>query len=151
MIKSMTIISVAKAIILDRDNHMLVLTRSSTHPTLAGHSDLPGGLIDKGEEPGRALVREISEETGLVVEFSDLKLVYSGTELHQESQSSYVRLLYIVKVDGSKPAIKLSFEHDASHWNPITELATIETEYIPFYAQAFKYLMKNQIIESIAT
>jgi len=145
--KGVTIITVSKAIVLDKNNKMLVLVRSSTHPTLAGHADLPGGLIDDGEEPGQALVREIQEETGLVVSFSDLKLVYSGTELHEASQASYVRLLYIVKLQDSEPKVTLSFEHDGSHWNPITELAKIETDYIPFYAQAFDYLINNQIIE----
>jgi len=30
--------------------------------------DLPGGALDPGESPGQAMVREMAEETGLVVE-----------------------------------------------------------------------------------
>ena len=146
----MKIFTVAKAVVLDADNQMLVLRRSKTHPMLAGLADLPGGMIDKGEEPGQALMREILEEIGLSIDFAGLGLVYSGTEVYEASQTVYVRLLYVVKLVGSTPAIKLSFEHDDAHWDPISELAKIETDYIPFYAQAFDYLIKNQIIESLA-
>jgi 8-oxo-dGTP pyrophosphatase MutT (NUDIX family) len=95
-------------------------------------------------------MREILEETGLSVDFAGLRLVYSGTEVYEASQTVYVRLLYVVKLDGSTPAVRLSFEHDSSYWDQISELANIETDYIQFYAQAFDYLIKNQIIESLA-
>jgi 8-oxo-dGTP diphosphatase len=146
--KNVQLVSVAKAIILDADNQMLVLRRSNTHPTLAEQSDLPGGIIDAGEEPGTALIREILEETGLVINFADLELVYTGTEVFG---SSYSRLLYVVKLTSAQPAIKLSFEHDQFMWHPVAELAEIEKDYIPFYAQAFDYLIKHKILDSYTT
>ena len=142
----MKITSVAKALLIDADNQMLVLRRSETHPTLAGQSDLPGGVIDRGEEPGEALIREIYEETGLSVDFFALKLVYSGTEFYK---SSYIRMLYVVRLDTSAPKVRLSFEHDQTKWLPISELAKIEKDYIPFYANAFDYLIKHQILETL--
>jgi len=142
------IISVSKAVVLDADNSILVLRRSPTHPTMAGQLDLPGGIIDPGEEPGEAVIREIQEETGLSVGFSDLQLVYSGAETYKESY--YVRLLYVVKLASRQPTIKLSFEHDLAKWHPLEKLASIEVDYIPYYAHAFDYLIKHQVFESLA-
>lgn len=144
----MEIITVAKAIVLSTDNQILILKRSSTHPTMAGYLDLPGGIINPGEEPGQALIREILEETKLVVDFSDLHLVYSGTGTY-EDKVSYVRFLYVVRLKTPKPTIELSFEHDEFYWQPLDKLASIENEYIPFYAEAFDYLIKNHILETL--
>jgi|SRR5665213_238406 len=140
--------SSAKAIILDDYNKMLVLTRSDTHPTQPLKPDLPGGLIEDGEEPRAALSREILEETGLVIDREALKLVYSATEAWEHS---YVNLLYVIRLSEKEPAIKLSFEHAAFSWQPLSELPTIEKDYLTYYQLAFDYLIRNQIIESIAT
>jgi 8-oxo-dGTP pyrophosphatase MutT (NUDIX family) len=55
-------VSIVKAIIV-KDFKFLVLVRSKD-----GRLDLPGGNLKKGEGVCQALLREISEETGLVVE-----------------------------------------------------------------------------------
>jgi len=138
--------SSAKAIILDGNNKMLVLTRSDTHPTRPLQPDLPGGVIGAGEEPGSALIREILEETGLVIDPVKLKLVYSATEVWDHS---YVNFLYVVRLSENEPQIKLSFEHSNFSWQAISELPTIEKDYISYYKAAFDYLIKNQIIESL--
>ncbi len=138
--------SSAKAIILDADAKMLVLTRSETHPKWPLQPDLPGGLIDTGEEPGEALIREIMEETGLSISPDQLNLVYTATEAWEHS---YVNLLYVIKLSDIEPDLKLSFEHSAFSWLPFSELPTIEKGYVAYYQHAFDYLTKNQIIESL--
>ena len=136
-------LGIDKAVVLDADKQMLVLRRSQTHPTLAGQPDLPGGEIEPHEEPGAAVIREILEETGLVIDPSSIELVYAGTDFWHDN---YVRMLYIVKLPSSKPPISLSFEHDQFQWRPVDELSEIEKDYIPFYARAFRYIQDNQIL-----
>ena len=53
----------AIAVMLDNDNRILMLWR---HRFVAGRWgwELPGGLVDDGEEPIQAVAREIEEETG---------------------------------------------------------------------------------------
>lgn len=140
----MKTVPIAKALILDADGHMLVLRRSQTHPTLAGHADLPGGLIEPGEEPGSAVAREILEETGLTIAPVDLVLSYAETEAHNDENR--VRLLYIVRLKEKQPNIAISWEHEAADWLPVSELAHIETEFHSFYHDALHYIREHDLL-----
>lgn len=86
----------AKALIRDGDGKILVLYRSATHPHLAHDIDLPGGEIDRGEMAVDGLVREIVEETTLVVELSNDDLVHSW----QSSFFGEQQLLFETRVTG---------------------------------------------------
>src|SRR3954452_5565380 len=49
---------------LERDDGRVLLLRQYHRDGLT----LPGGLLNRGEDPGRAVVREVREETRIVVE-----------------------------------------------------------------------------------
>ena len=136
---------VAKALVFDRDGNFLRLTRSSTHPYLAGMADLPGGTVEPGEEPGATIIREIHEETGFSVEFKDLEILYAVTAMINES--SFPTLLYAVHLHDSEPAVTLSAEHDAYKWEAIEKLVEVEPQIAPTYRHALEYLKKNKILE----
>ncbi len=59
---------VAKVIIINDDNHVLMLKRSDYVDKFAGEWDLPGGHIQVGEEFETGMKREVKEETGLTIE-----------------------------------------------------------------------------------
>ena len=59
---------VAKVIIINDDNHVLMLKRSDYMDKFAGEWDLPGGHIQVGEEFETGMKREVKEETGLTIE-----------------------------------------------------------------------------------
>lgn len=58
------------AVIRDRDGRVLLVRRG--HEPAAGLWSLPGGRVEPGETDQQAVVREILEETGLVVECGHL-------------------------------------------------------------------------------
>jgi mutator protein MutT len=61
------------AIIRNEAGEVLFLKRSDN-----GLWDLPAGAIDPGETPAQAIVREVREETGLIVEPMAIAGVFGG-------------------------------------------------------------------------
>ena len=73
----------------------LLLCRAAPYLTLRGRWFLPGGGVQHGEDPDESVVREMEEETGLVVKvgplldiLSDVRRIPENTRLHT------VRLIY---------------------------------------------------------
>ena len=65
----------AYALLLRRDE--VLLTRISARGHHVGWWTLPGGGVDHGEDPRAAVVREVSEETGLQIDLGPLLDVHS--------------------------------------------------------------------------
>jgi 8-oxo-dGTP diphosphatase len=58
------------AVVRDQDDRLLVILRAN--PPAAGRWSIPGGRVEPGESDAEALLREMAEETGLVVEVGDM-------------------------------------------------------------------------------
>ena len=63
-------VEIVIGVILGEDERFLVQPRRGD-PAMEGVWELPGGKIDPGEDHHAALVREVEEETGLVVRVAD--------------------------------------------------------------------------------
>ena len=100
-----------KAILLRKDGKMLTIRRSITAPTRPLSWDLPGGMLDFGEDPKVGILREIKEETKLKVKkltFFDIssKILTSGE----------FRILIIYIANPLTTKVVLSYEHDDLMW-----------------------------------
>lgn len=104
--------------ILERDFQYLMVQRS-VHVSLPGAWCFPGGHIEPGENPRRAIIRELFEELGILVE----PTIRLGSV--RVLNSSYVLAVWRAKhVAGEfRPAEK---EISAVRWVPIEEVAAIE-------------------------
>ena len=58
------------AIVRDQAGRLLVIQRAN--PPAAGRWSIPGGRVEPGESDQQALRREMSEETGLVVDVAEM-------------------------------------------------------------------------------
>ncbi len=101
---------------LEHDGHVLMLSQ----PHRNGWS-LPGGLLDHGETPAQAVVREVAEETGLRIEPGDAVAV----GVHPHSQS--VDVIFRVLLD-ERPPLTLSSEARRSRWMSPSEMADSDRE-----------------------
>lgn len=59
--------------------------------------ELPGGLVEPGESPAEAVVREVAEETGLDVEVDSLAAYY------YEPAEDLVHFVFRCRANGSSP------------------------------------------------
>jgi ADP-ribose pyrophosphatase YjhB (NUDIX family) len=92
----------------------VLLVRRGTEP-LKGHWSLPGGLVELGEGLLSAVVREVREETGLVVE--PVELIELLDRIHREADRvryHYVIADYLCRVTGGK--LLAASDADAVRW-----------------------------------
>jgi len=107
--RGIRVVLMSKVVVTDPDGRVLVLRRSHTDPRRPLTWDLPGGLVDQGEDPNVTAQRELQEETGLTADTLTLKSAGSRNE------GEYVIMLtYLAHTAATD--IKLSFEHDQYRW-----------------------------------
>jgi mutator protein MutT len=87
-----------------------------------GKWSIPGGLVDLGESPEQAVIREVMEETCLEVDAPRLIDVVSDVSLDENGKVKYhfVIIDYIVNVKQGEP--KAASDADALKWVPFSEV-----------------------------
>jgi 8-oxo-dGTP diphosphatase len=73
------ILLVVAAALIDARGHVLLQQRAA-HRSMAGLWEFPGGKVETGESPERALVRELEEELGVVIEQAALSPLAFASE-----------------------------------------------------------------------
>lgn len=131
---------VAKLILIDEDGRNLLLTRSK-HPSFPYDPDLPGGTLEKGEDPLRAVVREVAEETGIALNPKTVEKVYESNQYDE----NYTYYLYKARCD-MHPAITISWEHSSFQWLAASDFEAAISKAIDRYMQmVHDYLLKNTL------
>lgn len=111
-----------KGIIRRDDGKMLVLKRSDKDDHKPGVWEMVGGGMDKEESPQEALVREIFEETGLVVSVDSPFNVFTFKKDTGEFKVGITFLCEYVSGD-----VSVSDEHSEYRWIEPKEFADMES------------------------
>jgi len=112
--------------VIENDGRFLVVKRSSKEEFFPNKWELPSGKVEFGEEPDKALAREVFEETGLqTITFVPFKCTHYLIEKPEKNRHT-VQILYLASV--AKPSkITLSNEHDDYKWITPEELKKLNT------------------------
>lgn len=102
--------SMGAVALLRHDGRVLVLRQ--LHRT--GWS-LPGGLVDRGEDPAQAVVREVREETGVEVEPGDVMATVVSTRLR------HIDMIYVIDCD-QPPPVHPASEAVAADWFDLADI-----------------------------
>jgi 8-oxo-dGTP diphosphatase len=101
----------AKAFVFNKSGKFLTMRRTKTAPSNPLTWDLPGGDIEYGEEPKKAIVREIKEETGFIPK--NLSTIDAVAKIYH-GDLYWVTLAYRCEVGKGK--LRISWEHDLYKW-----------------------------------
>ncbi|MBI2050300.1 MAG: NUDIX hydrolase [Parcubacteria group bacterium] len=88
----------ATALVLHKNK--LLLTRRARAP-YKGSWDLPGGFIDRGEDPKRAVVRELKEETRLDISVKKIFGIYPDEYTHGSDSFHTLCIIYVAAAKAS--------------------------------------------------
>ncbi len=100
------------AVVVDGERVLLV---RRGHEPLKGRWSLPGGLIELGEKLEAAVIREVKEETGLLVE--PVELIELLDRIHREGDRiryHYVIADYLCRVTGGN--LQAASDADEVRW-----------------------------------
>ena len=120
----------AVVVVLNDDNHVLLLLRPSWIHWGANKWAFPGGKLEAGETPEQAAIRETKEETELAV--SNLRPV--KTCLDKPVDAFYTR-----DYSGS---VKIDWEHDDWAWVSAEDLS--KHELAPQVKEMYDWVINNE-------
>ncbi|KKT13806.1 MAG: Hydrolase, NUDIX family [Candidatus Falkowbacteria bacterium GW2011_GWF2_43_32] len=110
-----------KAFVFGLNGKFLTMRRTKTAPSNPLYWDLPGGDVKFGEEPLKSIIREVKEETGLVV--NNISLF--GVDAHTTLSGDYwVTLAFRGFISRGK--LLISWEHDLYKWVSIDEFLKLK-------------------------
>jgi 8-oxo-dGTP diphosphatase len=118
-VTSIVVKTICKTIVTNPQGEVLLLRRSSTHPTRAHAWDIPGGIWDGPQESfEQTIIREVREETGLSI--NNCRLLMALPVVLDDAKTALALGFACMSLPGD---ITLSYEHDEYVW---TALSVIE-------------------------
>jgi 8-oxo-dGTP diphosphatase len=106
--------------------HEILLCRISAHlPEHAGYWTLPGGGIDFGEDPADAMVREVQEETGLVVRPTGVAGIDSIVFPDGAPPAHSLRIIYRTELLGGVIRNEVEGSTDLCAWHSIDSVRSL--------------------------
>jgi 8-oxo-dGTP pyrophosphatase MutT (NUDIX family) len=135
--------TVAKSLVINERGEVLILMRGHGHHR-PNEPDLPGGGVDQGEAELIGAIREIKEETGIVVDSHDMRLDYAKTYLYEGRHISATKLLYTVHLKTSVDVALDGREHKGYEWCSAGELRQ-KYSFGEFYDEALSYMTDHKL------
>jgi 8-oxo-dGTP diphosphatase len=134
---------VVAKVVLVREGKVLLLRRSETDKRRPLQWDLPGGMVENGEDLNTAAARETQEESGITVDPLKLNLVYTDNKM---TEKGYVIWLFFAEKTTEEKTV-LSFEHTESIW--VTPNEALEMIEYPLHKALFAHLQEAQLLQEL--
>lgn len=106
---------IVHTLILNKNNEFLLIRRSLNETVLPGVWDIPGGTLRDGEDPSDGAIREVKEETQLLIK-NDLQIFYYTSNIDQSKNKQFVRLIFIGFCNNDSQVSLSPTDHDQYQW-----------------------------------
>lgn len=113
----------AHALVINKDNKILVTRRSSANDYMPFYWDIPGGTVEIGETVEEALVRELKEETK--IDIVPKKPVYVYSNLSQVPNRQTAQIVYTCEYRDGEITLNPE-EHDKYDWLDYSEIKKLK-------------------------
>jgi 8-oxo-dGTP pyrophosphatase MutT (NUDIX family) len=121
---------------------LLMFKRSETKKKFPGFWSIPGGHIDEGEDPLAAAIREVKEETGVLISPADIKLKVVAMHHHLDRGEMYVAFAFVTQLK-LEPTVLTSSEEGTSHWVKTSDAMNMENVFPPI-RYYFNHVLENK-------
>ena len=123
-------------IIVECNNEILLLRRANYIKQFGGKWCLPGGHIDNQETSKTAILRELKEETNIVI--NDATFFTNYKYMSGETSDIY----YIILEE--KPEVKISREHTQYKWVSRNDISNYEQKFAGDSYELLKIYMEKK-------
>ena len=98
------------------DDKILLCRISSELPRWEGQWTLPGGGLEFGESPENAMIREVREETGLMVSALSIEAINSIHDSTSMPEFHGIRVIYRTRILGGELVSEVKGTTDMACW-----------------------------------
>ena len=116
----------AYGLITDSARRLLLCRISKALPCWQGYWTLPGGGLDFGEDPKDAVVREVEEETGMLIAPKQIATIDSIHDCSIDTDFHGIRILYHADLIGGTLRDEQDGTTDKCQWWAQQALASLD-------------------------
>ena len=130
--------AVAVIIPFESDSKVLCVTRPNSNLIA-----FPGGKVEKNESEVQAAVREVLEETGLIINQADLLTIFSGTSSGRGETTYWLTAFLHVGNLKQNSDLYSSLKTEVNLENRVVEIEDLENAEIAAFSKNNKKIIKN--------
>jgi 8-oxo-dGTP diphosphatase len=132
---------VAAAVVVIKNSEILMLKRKGSEGD--GTWAIPGGKVDFMEDPADAVLRELTEETG--IKGSSVEFIGYTNDIHKESNKHFVTMRFICKDFSGEPRVAEPNKCSKISWFSLDTLPS------PLFGPTMNLLTDKTVLQKIQT
>lgn len=117
---------VAAYALIHDESRILLCRLSKEVPEWAGAWTLPGGGLQFGESPDIAVIREVFEETGLMIKVGSIAGIDNIFIKRDHEEFQGLRIIYNATITGGLLRNELAGTTDRCEWQPLENLPNLK-------------------------